>query len=219
MRIKFFVLVAVMLLVSSVAYASNMGFKITIHLGYGAANQTWFSLPYNVGYTMTSDILNDIKNPVGTVVCTRVYFWDATNDKFVYYAPGGTDYAIDPTMAYMAVVNQDVDWTIVGSHNDSAAVAINLAGGLNQNWVSVPYHWKPRTGYSATTAELFNQVTLAPPNGDNINATRIYFWDAANDKLVYYAPGGTDYAITPGMAVMFNVAEPTVGSTWHPAYY
>ncbi|MBN2384528.1 hypothetical protein JXQ70_16765 [bacterium] len=206
MRKKHLLLIAAFLLIGTVAFASNMGFKVSIHCGDGSAMQTWFSLPYNVSYSLASAIRTDIINGGGT--CNAVYRWDSANDTLVYYVRGGTDFSIDPTQAYMVVTTSTFDWVVVGSHDPAGVVTVDVSGTANQTWISVPYH------ATSTTASALRTEMIA----DGVNVNSVYKWDAANDTLVYYVRGGTDFNITPGMGIMVVCAE-TTGTSWTPAHY
>jgi len=200
-------LVACLFVVSSLAIASNMGFKITIGLLTSTLGQNWFSLPYNVSFTNAGQLLTDV-NTGGTRV-SSVSRWNTATDAFQSWSGrAGTNFAITQGEAYMFAVTTAYDWVVVGSHNPAAAVSVAPGGSLNQVWVSVPYH---TTATNAGT--LFTEI-----NTDTATCcASISRWNtSANGFETWSGRAGTNFAVTPGIAVMLAV---TKAGTWTPAHY
>ena len=114
-----------------------------------------------------------------------------------------------PGEAYFSVMSAAHSWVVVGSHDPAGSVSIVQSGGFNQNWISVPYH------PTATVAgDLWTEI-----NADTGNAvSSVNRWVASGDTIESWSGrAGTNFAITPGMAIMCVASSGT--GTWTPEHY
>lgn len=185
------------LAIGSAAIASNMGFKISIPLTAGGANNNWVSIPYYNSYTNAASVFNDITS------CSSVARWD--NGLATYQSwngARGTNFNVTAGEGIDVKVSAGSNWIVVGSHNPGLGVAMT-AGGSNNNWTSIPYH---TTATNAAT--LFNQVTSCSSVARWDNGLATYqSWNGAR---------GTNFNLTAGEAVDIKVSA---GSSWTPAHY
>jgi hypothetical protein len=186
--------VALMLVVGVATIGSNMGFKISIPLAAGGASN-WVSIPYYNSYTDATSIYNDVPG------ATQVSRWDNPTGSIQTWTGRGTNFAVTPGEAYVIKVSAPTNWIVVGSHNPS--LSLSLAAGGASNWVSVPYH---ATATDAST--LFTQL--------GANVTQVSRWDNPTGSIQTWTGRGTNFALTPGEAVVIKVGSVT---PWTPAHY
>ena len=176
---------------------SNMGFKISISLAAGGANN-WVALPYFNSYPNGASIFNNITN------CTQVSRWDlGTAALQTYDGPRSYNFNTTAGEAYLVKVLTATNWVVVGSHNPSLQVSLVGAGATN--WVSIPYHTT-----AATVDKLWSQIP---------NIGEISYWDPINHKYIVYTGGIFDpkFAIVPGRGYVIKIGG--ASSTWVPAHY
>lgn len=193
MRTKVVLIAAaiVMLIISTVAIGSNMGFKISIQLTAGYSN--FVSLPYFNSYTNAQSLFNDIPN------VSSVSRWNNATGLWETWIGFGNNFAITPGECYVVKVRNNATWVVVGSHNPS--LALPLTAGYS-NFVSVPYHT------TATNAQsLFNQI----PNVSSVSR-----WNNATGLWESWIGFGNNFAITPGEGLVVKVRTT---STWAPAHF
>jgi hypothetical protein len=205
-KLLLFLGVVLSFLMVTSAYASNMGFKITVFLdSSGSTDQNWFSLPFNVSYTNAADIKTDIG-----ANCFRVYRWLPASDAYEYYesARSGVNFSLTPGEGYMAVVTADTNWVVVGSHAPGTTIAIDSSGATDQTWISLPYHTT-----AANAADLKTEMT-----GEGLGIFRVYHWLPATDSYEYYesARSGVNFSITPGEGLLI---VSTTSGTFDPDHY
>lgn len=180
-----------MLIISTAAIGSNVGFKIAIPLKAGWNN--YVSLPFYNSYTNAASILADITG------ATKVSRWDNASNSFQSWTGLGTNFSVTPGEAYIVTVSANTTWVVVGSHNPS--LALSMTAGYN-NYVSVPYH---TTATNAST--LLSQI----PNG-----TKVSRWDNASNSFQSWTGLGTNFTLTPGEGVIVTVSG---SAGWTPAHY
>jgi len=183
---------ALMLIISLVAVGSNMGFKISIPLAAGGANN-WVSIPFYNSYTNASGIFTDVTN------CSQVSRWDNTIG-FQTWTGRGTNFNTTAGEAYLVKVSVANNWIVVGSHNPG--LAVSLSAGGDSNWVSVPYH---TTATNAST--LFTQIS---------NASQVSRWDNPTGLMQTWTGRGTNFNLAAGEGVLVKVS---VANSWTPAHY
>ncbi len=182
-----------MLLISTAAIGSNMGFKISIPLTAGWNN--YVSLPYYNSYTNAASIFSDITG------CTLVSRWDNPTGLIQSWdGSRGINFAVTPGEAYIINVSATTNWIVVGSHNPS--LALTLTGNWN-NYISIPYH---TTATNAST--LFSQIP---------NSTLVSRWDNSTGLIQSWdGSRGINFTLTPGEGLIVNVSAT---GTWTPAHY
>jgi len=214
------VLVAAMLLIGTVAQASNMGFKITIAIDdAGTYLNNWVSVPYHVSYNNANDMKTDLNS---TCNIYRIYRWipSGASEGYQYFQstipPLGTNFAITPGESYLVIPNTGGggNWVVVGSHDPGLAITIDDAGTYLNNWISVPYH---------TMAANAN-VLKTELNASGANIYRIYRWipSGASEGYQYFQstipPLGTNFSITPGEGLLI-LPNTGGGGSWTPSHY
>lgn len=197
MRTKalFALAVVAVLLIGTAAIASNMGFKISIPLAAGTANN-WVSIPYYNSYSNAGAMFADITN------ASQVSRWDNTGAAFQSWnGARGTNFTVTAGEAYLVKVSSATNWIVVGSHNPS--LVISLTAGTANNWVAVPYHTT-----AANAGALFTQIT---------NASQVSRWDNTGAAFQSWnGARGTNFTVTAGEGVLVKVSS---ASTWTPAHY
>ena len=184
---------ASMILISTVAVGSNMGFKITIPLTAGWAN--YVSLPYFNSYTNAASLFNDIPN------CAAVKRWDNSTGSYqVWTGVRGMNFSILEGEGYIVNVSSSGSWIVVGS--DDRSFQQPLTAGW-ANIISIPYNIA-----STNASDLFNQIP---------NCAAVKRWNNATGSYqVWTGVHGTNFTITPGEALIINVGTSTA---WQPARY
>ena len=91
MRTKVVLIVAaiVMLIISTVAIGSNMGFKIVVQLNTGTYANNWVSLPYYNSYTNADSVKQDI-GPA----CIQVSRWNQSSGTFDTWTGRGNNFTL-----------------------------------------------------------------------------------------------------------------------------
>jgi hypothetical protein len=193
-------------LLSSSAFASNMGFKLVYPLSAAAGGNTgtnWVSIPYFNSFTTASTVFADIPN------CVQVSHYVRASDTYEDYTGGpfDPDFTVAKGEAVLIKVSANSNWTIVGSHDNAFAVPLNAAAGGNTgtNWVSLPYHTN-KTNASTLFAEI-------------PNAVQVSHYVKANDTYEDYTGGpfDPDFTLTIGEGILVKVSA--TSSTWAPAHY
>jgi hypothetical protein len=190
------VLAAVAVLaIGSAAIASNMGFKISIPLTAGGANN-WVAIPYYNSYANAAAVFNDVTG------ASQVSRWDNTAGAFqTWTGARGTNWNVTAGEAFLVKVSAATNWIVVGSHNPGLALTLAAAGA--NNWVALPYH---TTATNAAT--IFNQVP---------SASQVSRWDnTAGGFQTWTGARGTNFNLTAGEGILVKVSA---NSTWTPAHY
>lgn len=210
---------AAALLLSGSVFASNMGFKLVYPLKTFAAGvhdgTNYVSYPYFNSFA-TQDAAGMFADaPAGTVSIGRWNPLTRTVDACTAAACGGfgdVNFPLTKGEAYIVTVNANVNWTIVGSHDNAYAVPMKtFAAGVHDgtNVVSVPYHTN-----KVDAAGLFGEM----PAG-TISVGR---WNPATrtlDTCTAAACGGfgdVNFPVTIGEAYIIVV---NVNNSWTPAHY
>ncbi|MBN2384532.1 hypothetical protein JXQ70_16785 [bacterium] len=171
----------------------------------GNSNLTWIALPYETDLLDAEDIRNDIISQGGT--CDRVYHWIPASDILEYYVRGGNNFSIIPGIGYGIVIGgeEDFSWTVVGEHDPSVSVPLEVSGGHNLNWLSLPYN-----STSLTAADLKDELIA-----DGIPVNRVYKWNPDTDDCTFYesARAGTNFDLEPGYSVAVTIGAAGV---WTP---
>jgi hypothetical protein len=200
-------LVGAAALLSTGAFASNMGFKLVMPLTAPGAQQgiNFVALPLFNSFTTLDTLCPDI----GANATTIAVYDAATDTPYSYFCDLGFGDTPVLTKGRAVQVNVSVatNWTIVGSHDNAYAIPL-VAPGAQQgiNFVSTPYHTT-----ATTLSGLCSQI--------GGNATTIAIYDAATDTPYSYFCDlgfGDDPAMTIGRAVQINVSATT---NWTPAHY
>lgn len=234
---KVVVFAACMVMLASLAMASNTGFKLnyTLHYVLNYSNTNWVSLPYfyypdgNINNTTerTTSICTDINTTAGTPVVANIQKFDVVNDAPVTNfcsTVTSQNFPIVAGESYAVVPNRDnVRFDIVGSHDDdfdnagdpTHAITLHYVTNYsNTNWVSVPYHTT-----LARTTDICNEINTQA--GGPVVAN-IQKFDVVNDAPVtnfcstvtsqnFPIVAGEGYAVVPQPA--------GDGKTWHPSHY
>jgi hypothetical protein len=209
--LKSALLSATVLLVSSSAFASNMGFKLVFPLKKPTAGvhdgSNWISLPYFNSFATqnAAGIWADL--PASKQV---IFHYDTAGSFYDPYSgqPLDNNWAITKGEAYLVGVTADANWTIVGSHDNAYAVPLKKpTAGVHDgsNWVSVPYH---------TTAANAAAIWASLPASKQV----IFKYDTAGSFYDPYSgqPLDNNWAVTIGEAYLIGV---TADTTWTPAHY
>ncbi len=201
--------------------ASNIGWKLDYKLIYygskrgGALN--YLSLPYFTNISSASELINDIGPN-----CTAVSRWNKTRDPNYgvwddrIFIPGfgqsGMDFKISPGEGYLVSVNENVTYTIVGSHDPGVSIKLTYMDkrGGALNYLSLPYHLNLSMASDVLT-------DIGP------NCTAVSRWNLVSDPNYgiwedrIFIPGfgqsGTNFPITPGEAYLVSV---NADVTWTP---
>jgi len=206
-------LVAAIALVSVPAFASNMGFKLVKPLSTTAAGVhtgvNWTSIPYfNSFATQTANGLwADL--PVGKLNVFRYNPATGTFQRWAGGGPGQTDFGITEGESYDVRVNANVNWTIVGSHDNAFSRPLSMtSAGVHTgvNWTSIPYH---------TTSTLASGIWNSLPVG-KLNVFRYNPATGTFQRWAGGGPGQTDFPVTIGEAYDIRVSA---NVTWMPVHY
>lgn len=209
-RVILALVAALMLVISTVAIGSNMGFKIVIPLGAGITK--YVSLPYYCsldgvaiegGTATAANLRNDIMAAGGSSV--SVYSWGGTT--WQRYSGGGfgqVNFGLQPGNAYQVITASGINWVVVGSHNPS--LTLQVQAGVTK-YVSLPYHTT-----ETTAATLRNEMIAA--GGSSVS---VYRWDGATWQR--YSGGGfgqVNFGLTPGEGYQVISAS---AENWTPMHY
>jgi hypothetical protein len=197
--------------------ASNMGFKLNRELRAadgGVTSKTGsqtLSIPYNpqVGMTDARGLFSDIAAAGGAQNLQR--FLPATDTFEVYtFAPGSpNNFTLAPGVGYFVKVGPpNFSSIVVGSHDPSAVVQLNAAGGgsaTGSNLLAPPYHTT-----AADARELFTEIGVA----QNLQQ----FLPASDTFAVYtFAPGSpNNFPIEPGVAYFVKMSSDL---PYQPSHY
>ncbi len=192
------------------------------------------------GKLSASDIVIDIEGGTGDGTNTKIdqiAYWDAngqttgavysyTEDPFSGNGWGGTDFTITPGMAVSLQATSSFTWVTNGTDSGTNGYdIINNADKGDINWVSVPFTIKDMNGDGKITAsDIVLQIEGGTGDGTNTKIDQIAYWDAngqttgavysyTEDPFSGNGWGGTDFTITPGMAVSLQA---TSSFTWTP---
>jgi hypothetical protein len=197
---------AAMVVLAGGLMASNMGFKLNYPLAVtGTATGTnTLALPYNpqVGMTNASHLFVDM-NPANVLSVQKFL---PASDSFQAYGFGSTDFALVPGEGYLIKAAVDFNYIVVGSHDPSATVNLQLTGtATGTNVYSPPYH-----ATAATAKDLFLEVGPA-------NVLSVQKFLPASDSFQAYGFGSTDFALVPGEAYYLKMAADV--PSFQPAHY
>jgi hypothetical protein len=212
--LKSALLSAAVLLVGSTAFASNMGFKLVYPLKMTSAGvhdgTNWVSIPFFNSFTPTQDAAGMWADlPTGKQNIYRYNPATSANQRYAGGGPGQVNFAITKGEAYLVTVTADVNYTIVGSHDNAFAVPLNMTNaGVHDgtNRVSFPYHTN-----KTDAAGIWGELPAAKQNIYRYNPAT-----SANQRYAGGGPGQVNFAITIGEAYLLTV---TADTTWTPAHY
>jgi hypothetical protein len=192
-------------LTASGLLASNMGFKLNRTLKKGDGGVTSLSgtntigLPFNQqsGMNKAHDLFNDIG---GKAQVTSVKRFVKASDQLQTYTGRNqvnVDFDINKGEGYFALMINDINYIVVGSHDPSFPVALKKGdGGVNSlsgtNFFAMPYHF---TGTKAN--DLFNDI------GGKAQVTSIKRFTIASDQLQTYTGRNqvnVNFDLVPGEA-------------------
>lgn len=239
---------AVLVLVPGIASASNMGFKknFTYTLGTPSSNIHWVSVPYfydprammgasNICNTATVDSedlgynMNRGTTPTTVFAITRLNSTTGAYDQLslpVQVGYCGDAFVLEEGRAYQITVGATGNFSIVGSHDDAAAIPFTKgATSADLAWISVPYHFmKPSASWDVCqgTAPTFISATdLANsfPTNRIVTVVRLNETTGAYDQ---YSSGGycTDaFVIAPGQGYQVQLGGAAGAFSWSPSHY
>ncbi len=195
MRTKVVLVLAavLMLVISTVAIGSNMGFKISISLNAGYRN--FVALPFYNQYTDANSVFIDIPG------CQSVNRWDNVSGAWQSWnGSRDTNFTLNKGEALLIQMNTSTNWVVVGSHDPSFGVPMTAG---YRNLVSVPYH---------TTARTANDLIGQIPNCQSVNR-----WDNVSGAWqTWNGSRDTNFSITPGEGILVQMNSTT---SWTPAHY
>ncbi len=215
--LKSALLSAAALLIGSSAFASNMGFKLVYPLtqaGAGNDGTNIVSLPYFNSFASQTAAGAFADMPASTLSIAR---WNPATrglDACTAAGCGGfgdVNFALTKGESYVVNVGTTANWTIVGSHDNAAAVSLTAAGAGNDgtNMVSVPYHTN-----KTNAAGIFGELPAS--------TLSIARWNPATrglDACTAAGCGGfgdVNFSITIGEGYVINVGTT---ASWTPAHY
>ncbi len=144
---------------------------------------------------------------VGSSV-SAVLKWDATNQQYITYTPGGPGgFSLETGGAYFLLLDSTADnvLSFVGDVPPQNSISFSLVkdtgSGCKYNAISIPLD----QGQISMASDLANDI-------GGVDA--VLKWDATNQQFVTYTPGGPgDYAVSIGYPyfVCLNNSAPT---TW-----
>ncbi len=202
-----------LVLLGGTMFASNMGFKIVkpVNLESGS-NINIIGLPYNFpdvdgdGDVDADDVAQDMGG-IGVGV-SEVAKWDAVNQAWISWLGGrSTNFALTPGEGLLVKVPADLNYVIVGSHDPSVTVTVDLQAGSNISMIAVPYH-----SMSTTADDVANEF-----GGIGVGVSEVSKWDATNQAWISWLGGrSTNFALTPGEGLLVKVPAQVV---WSPSHY
>jgi hypothetical protein len=202
------VAVAVAVLLTGGLMASNMGFKLNRALlaagGSSASGTQLIALPYNrqVGIDTAKDLFVDI----GSSNIQNIQRYNTQTDVFEPYAFGLADYNLTAGEGLSVKMGSDTNYIIVGSHDPSAVIQLEAAGGASAsgtNLFAPPYH-----ATSAKASQLF--VEIGTTNVQNIQR-----YNTQTDIYEPYAFGAPDFNINPGEGYFIKMGTTLAYSPSH----
>ena len=188
--------------------ASNMGFKLNYPLraasGTSASGSNTIALPYNrqVGIDTAQALFVDI-SAAGTAQNLQKFL--PATDTFQIYTFGSPDFGLAQGEGYFVKMQNDADYIVVGSHDPSAAIQLNAAGGgsiSGSNFFAPPYHTT-----AATAQDLFLEIATAQNLQKFLPAT---------DTFQIYTFGSPDFGLTPGEAYFVKMQT---SKSYTPSHY
>ena len=193
----------VAMLVAGGIFASNMGFKLNYSMGTGTNS---LGLPYNpqTNIVDAESLIDDIEaaNPGSVSSVSR--FDSAANGLVTYTGSAGTNFPVTKGEGYLAALESDIQYIIVGSHDPG--LVINFVTGT-QIW-SYPYH------STLTNAEgLIDEIELVNPVISSVSR----FDTASNGLITYTGSAGTNFPLSPGEAYHIASEAPVTG--YVPSHY
>jgi archaellum component FlaF (FlaF/FlaG flagellin family) len=231
---KVVVFAACVVMLASLAMASNTGFKLnyTLHWTSGYANTNWVSLPYfyypdgniNNATQKSSAICADINATNGGDYVASVQRFDVlsnsqkTNPCLTSVA---FDFTLNPGDSYAVVPkNQDnVRFDVVGSHDDdfdtTKGVTLHWTSGYaNTNWVSVPYH-TTLTKSSEICTEINTQTGV-----DAVASVQRFDVTSNSQKTnPCLTSVAFDFNLVPGEGYAVVPKQAGNDGVWHPSHY
>jgi hypothetical protein len=194
--------------------ASNMGFKLNYGLTDGGASGTnAVALPYNAqtGLVTAFDVINDI----GLAnVSNMQKFLEDTDTLQVYTGRKGSpgaNFNITAGEGYRIRMISPVDYIVVGSHDPSAAIALDALGAgsaSGTNEVALPYHITAVTAFDVMT-----DIGLA-------DVSNMQKFLTATDTLQVYTgrkgSPGANFTVVPGESYRIRMINSV---SYTPSHY
>lgn len=155
-------------------------------------NYNFIALPLDSSDQISPYTANGLATYVGSSV-SAVVKWDATNQAYVTYTPGGPgDFALETAGAYFLLLDNTADdvLSLVGDVPDQGSISFSLVkdtgSGCKYNTISLPLDQ--------------DQITLASELATDIGGVdAVIKWDATGQSYVTYTPGGPgDFAVSIG---------------------
>lgn len=198
--------------IAGVVFSSNMGFRVLRDLiapdggVQSLSGRNEVCLPYQPGLATAEDLIQDIDTQAGGSSTVAVERFLPESDTVLSY--DGTvpedNFALESGVGYTVVVNADVAYYLVGSHDPQ--VVVKLLGSEHPSSLSgrnrycAPYH------AAATTAgELSEEIDRFAGGGAVIAVTKFL---ASSDGAVVYAGLNktNDFPLEPGTAYEIQLA-------------
>lgn len=212
----------ILVIISTVAIGSNMGFKISIPLYQTMTGHTglnWVSLPFYNSYTDAASARTDIMAISGITGCELDQYQESTGTYLAYdpdnflednFTICSSGQLADANALLVKIGGANGNWVVVGSHSPSMTVPLHATGtghtGLN--WRAVPYHTT-----AADAAALWTELNT-PAIGVELDQ-----YQEATGTYLAYDPDNfleDNFTITAGGAILIKVGS---GKTWTPAHY
>jgi hypothetical protein len=229
---------ALILAVSGLSIASNMGFKLNkalVFAGGGHIGDNWTSLPFNNPYC--GGAAPFACSPVGSCcagqVCAQLGLTgtgtsratiQTLNETTGAFAQGTCGAATANSQTLIPgkgisirqpnVVGAPTSAIIVGSHNPNLSLTIPVAGGGNIGnfWFSVPYHTT-----AVTAQDLCNQIGMTSTGALRGIAVRLNATTGAFTQASCGTPGAGALNLVLGEQIQLR--HPTVAKTFIPAHF
>ena len=217
LAIALLVAAAATLFVANRPQASNQAFKIDYPLyapgaalpegGSSASGTNSLCLPYlqRSDLATASDLAADIDAQAGASTVVSIARLRPDDNGFdIYDGSAPSDFPLEAGVEYRVVVSQSLTYTIFGSHDDGATIALlgadDPASLDGSNAFCPPYH-----SLSTSASELFEEVGSAA--GDPGVVSGIGRFLRSSDTIETYTGASSlaDFPLTPGEGYRIGV--------------
>lgn len=205
---------AILLAVSTAAFASNMGFKFVPDLQVASPGVYYISLPLNNNYADTTDIWTDMVNSCGqTGAGSEVTNFFSGGGDCTWFGTSGCHQASWNTAHQQESFRIRLgdagstcgSWVLVGSHKPDFIYVFGTATP-DAYHVSIPYH---------TTAvdieDIFNEI------GASTAAEVTKFFTAGD--CTWFGTSGCNLPIIIGEGLRVRIAVGKAPANWVPSHY